>query len=223
MIINIAGMGAIICVIQIVVLMGIAMMLELFHDRRVANGTAVPKYAKDYEVENTPLAENKERETNQPASLKFRLSWDFTVIFHMLMIVILLATVAVCLPIGNSVYQSIRTRNFPTAEGIVLVPLSYDEPVAYQYRVNDRDYVGSGAYFGGGLSQNQSIEETYRKYPPETPVNVYYNPNDPTDSALERPDRKHWRDNFALGALLFAVAGVIFARRVWQSGKPSDS
>ncbi len=221
MILSIVGIGAVICVIQGLLLMGIALGIELFHNRQVAQGNTAAKYPKDYNVEKTPLAEHKELETNQPASLNFRLTWDFTAIFHLLVMVFLILSVAVWLPIGNSAYQSFRTRNFPTAEGIILLPLSYDEPIAYQYRVGNSDYVETGAYFGDGLSQNRSIEDTYNKYPPQTSVNVYYNPNDPTDSALERPDKVHWRDNLVIGGIIFGIAAVIFGRRVWRAGNPT--
>lgn len=220
MILNIIGIGAVACVIQVIFLMGIAIGLELYHNRQVEKGTALPKYPKNYEVENTPLADHKELKSKSPASLGFRLTWDFTVIFNLLVMVILLASAAVWLPVGNSIYQSLRTRNFPTAEGVILPLITEDDPdITYQYRVNDRDYVETGAYFGGGLSQNQSLDDTYAKYPPESRVQVYYNPDDPTDSALERPDSQHWRDNVALGTLIFAIAAGIFGRRVWRSGR----
>jgi Protein of unknown function (DUF3592) len=81
----------------------------------------------------------------------------------------------------------------------------YYYEIEYEFIVNEKRYRSDRIAFYENVSANPGFAESYvSKYPVGKPVNVYYDPKDPSFSVLE-PEVKGGAE-FELGLLIIAVA-----------------
>ena len=82
--------------------------------------------------------------------------------------------------------------------------------IRYSYRANEQQFEQSLS-FPSGTTPSQELTMHYlRKYPQGREVSVFYNPQDPQQSALERP-RGDWLVLwFGLGAVVLGVVMLVF-------------
>jgi hypothetical protein len=74
--------------------------------------------------------------------------------------------------------------------------------VTYTYRVNDVEYTGDRINFDDLRSYfHTEVEEVLKRYQPNTPVQVYYDPDQPAASTLEQTAR-----GLDLGLLIIPIA-----------------
>lgn len=87
------------------------------------------------------------------------------------------------------------SESFPHVQGTVLYSevitthgskgrVYYHPHIAYQYRVDGMDYRGGRYRYDGHPSDYSSAHEIVAEHPSGSVVNVYYNPQDPTDTVL---------------------------------------
>lgn len=81
----------------------------------------------------------------------------------------------------------------------------YRARIMYGYRVGGRDYVGERINFGSTVhsSIKSLAENKAKKFPTGSKVQVFYNPKDPNDAALEK--------STPAARLLYVIAGVMLA------------
>ncbi len=93
--------------------------------------------------------------------------------------------------------KGMKAKNWPTAPGNVVdsqITMHYDDDgdrmygtaITYRYTVDGLEYSGNKRTFVEYSSNNkQRAENIVTMYAPETPVQVYYSPDDPEDLVLE--------------------------------------
>ncbi|HLJ90231.1 MAG TPA: DUF3592 domain-containing protein [Candidatus Angelobacter sp.] len=105
---------------------------------------------------------------------------------------------------------------WPTARGKVLASsvkevsgdsITYKPDIQYEYNVNRSRHSAKVWRFGAPLSSSKSkIEEIVSQYPVGKDIEVFFNPQDPTDAILE-PGETKWRGKCVVG-LLMAFIGM---------------
>ena len=118
----------------------------------------------------------------------------------------------------------LRARRWPTVTGQMLAgdieesglvtgsyawdkKPTYVPRVRYEYTVNGKSYRGDRIRFGGGgiMSRDDALDAVNDWPPVGAPVEVAYDPRDPSNCTLERgPDAAN-----GIWALSFAIAGLI--------------
>lgn len=86
---------------------------------------------------------------------------------------------------------------------------SYEAIIHYRYSVLGKDYTGERVSFGVKNSSEKLARETVARYPINTSVTVFYNPDKPEQAVLERASSSGWLQ-IVIGIALF-VAGIYFA------------
>lgn len=111
--------------------------------------------------------------------------------------IFLLVGVAVGAVIVWQLIKGMRSKNWPTALGVVTdaqVSMHYDDEgtrmykpeVAYRYDADGLEYNGNKRTFGEYSSSNRRrAEKIVGQYRPGSQVQVYYNPEDPGVAVLE--------------------------------------
>jgi hypothetical protein len=107
----------------------------------------------------------------------------------------LLVGVSALLPGVNTLRNARISKEWPTTSGTITfsqVAISTDEDgttyyadVRFKYVVNDRWYTADTVHFGEYSSGSGRAEEIVARYPPESRVTVYYNPDSPQTAVLE--------------------------------------
>lgn len=87
---------------------------------------------------------------------------------------------------------------------------TFKAEVTYKYTVGKRSYRNNRICVGGQLqlSLRGKAEGYCEQYPVGQNVAVYYNPNDPSDSCLER--REETSNFYLLAGAVFAIVGIVF-------------
>jgi len=149
-------------------------------------------------------------------SSQSRINWGM---FLLGLIVIALGISIIIVNAGEAIYNSFYSLAWPSTNGRVirsgvLVEQGdaqhpgnhYRAQVEYQYMVGNQQLTGGTVYFGcciGGQAQQEAIVQ---RYPSNGRVAVYYDPNDPINSVLEKGF------NFeALSTWLLFGTGIILA------------
>ena len=123
----------------------------------------------------------------------------------------------------NFVY-GLLSRRWPTTRGTVLTSLlenvddgeggiDYRFHVVYRYVVEGRNLTAKRWRYGNPRTSEFSMaaHDAARRYREGATVNVYYDPDDPTEAVLEPGVGWHVLAQFALGGL-FLLAGVMMLR-----------
>lgn len=88
---------------------------------------------------------------------------------------------------------------------------SYSAKVCYRYAVGGEEFTGSRIAFGVKPTNKAATSEIVAKYPVDTAVMVYYDPEKPQEAVLERNTNSGWVQ-ILLGIGLF-FAGIYLAVR----------
>ncbi|MBF0235667.1 MAG: DUF3592 domain-containing protein [Desulfamplus sp.] len=72
--------------------------------------------------------------------------------------------------------------------------ISHTPSISYQYEVEGSIYSNEQIYFGGSFGQRSfaDVEPLVLQFPEGKQVTVYYNPNDPKESVLNRDYFDYW-------------------------------
>lgn len=110
--------------------------------------------------------------------------------------------------------KSRQIRAWPVAQGVITRTelRSIDDPmlplIEYRYKVEQSDYAGR-LIFPKSVSPSDELSKMYvERYPENTQVNVYYNPENPSDSTLETSGSGDWLI-LVIGLLMFGF-GLFF-------------
>jgi len=81
----------------------------------------------------------------------------------------------------------------------------YYPSVKYSYQSLGSEYLGNRINFGGstGYSSRRKANEILAQYSPEKNVTVYFNPQNPEESVLER--------KMGAGGIVFLIVGILFS------------
>lgn len=129
---------------------------------------------------------------------------------------------------SNNIYRAYKTSNWPSVQGHITSSeitshsstytdtatnsvrneIVYNAQINYDYVINGITYSNDEVKVGGTIGTNTTAwaREVLNKYPQEKSVNVYYNPEDPYQSVLEKG--LHFSTWFSLG---LGLAIFIFA------------
>lgn len=85
---------------------------------------------------------------------------------------------------------------------------TYSAQVEYQYQVNGVAYTSEKISFGApvAVSNLRKVQETVAQFPAGSPVNVYYNPQNPAEATLQT--RMGSKTGLILG-IIFLVIGMM--------------
>ncbi len=146
-----------------------------------------------------------------------------TVIFGLVALPFLLIAVVLIVIMLRSRRRANASKSWPTTSG--RVESAYVEPrrsssssggyatvyypvVLYEYSISGRRYQSNRVRFGPeyGTSWTQPAQKTVDRYPPGTLVQVFYNPDDPTEAALEHSTGGA---NRVLGCVVALILGIL--------------
>lgn len=136
-----------------------------------------------------------------------------------------------------------ETSDWPSAEGTITSFLELDETViydrgfsfsgnvtdplhpvllSYEYKVDDTSYVGDKIFADEHLNdgfhefEEQELEEYRKKYPEGQAVDILYNPDDPSQAALEITDNTGLTVLGIGAGVLFGIVTGVFAFPIAQ-------
>lgn len=130
--------------------------------------------------------------------------------------------------------SAVSSDSWPTADGTVLKGrietrsggghaggTRYKALIVYAYTVSGERYVGDRRHFcDRTLRKRKDAQAVLNMFPPETPVTVHYDPENPSLSVLEPGYRKQcqrwvqaaWRMSFMYGAMAIGLGWATLAR-----------
>jgi Protein of unknown function (DUF3592) len=89
---------------------------------------------------------------------------------------------------------------------------TYHPDVRYSYVLNGTDYAGTRRSFADtGASWRGYAEGVLARYPVGKKVTVYYDPQNPRDSILERGNAKAWATGLTVAGAVVVIAGFVWA------------
>lgn len=96
---------------------------------------------------------------------------------------------------GITYRNAMATQSWPTADGVITFAeiyesrdedgTSYGLNVSYRYSVNDTPYIGTRISLADYSSSRSYAQGLLEQYNVDTPVTVFYDPEDPAKSVLE--------------------------------------
>jgi hypothetical protein len=101
----------------------------------------------------------------------------------------------------SSTVKEHRAVNGNGSDQVMFSPL-----VRYQYTLGSRTYTGMRVTFSPVQYTHQKAEQTANRYPPSSPVTIYYDPLHPEEAVLEQHSIDH-QIFYTLGIVL-AVLGL---------------
>ncbi len=112
---------------------------------------------------------------------------------------------------GRVTFSEVQMRRSSSGRGGTST--SYYPHVVYEYLVNGNRYQGNRVSVGGqvGLGSYQTVlQRVSQNYPPGRQLRVYYNPANPSESALEFGAPRGMLF-LAIGLIILLMTGVTFA------------
>lgn len=119
---------------------------------------------------------------------------------------------------GERLNRAAAIKLWPQTEGTVIRTdirgqRGFTPQVTYRYRVGGRAFTDSFAVYApafgtGRLSRRATAEQAAQPFAPQTPVAVYYNPQDPADSRLQTGEGWDVYIRLAVGLMLYIGALV---------------
>ncbi len=124
-------------------------------------------------------------------------------------------------------WQVVRASSWPSVDGVVMhssvgksssgtemfgtTNTFYSARITYQYQIGERRYRNNKIHAGGSLATSlpSVAREQAHRYPQGVEVDVFYNPDKPAESCLER-DEQIALFYMAIGAF-FVVVGYAFS------------
>lgn len=101
----------------------------------------------------------------------------------------------------SSTVKEHRAVDGADPDRVVYTPL-----VRYQYTLGSRTYTGMRITFSPVRYTRQKADQAANRYPPSTPVTIYYDPLHPEEAVLEQHATDH-QTFFTLG-IVFSVLGL---------------
>ena len=139
----------------------------------------------------------------------------------------------------NTIYQAYKSSSWPSVQGKIISSeikshsstytdtttnrtkneTVYDAQINYRYVVNGITYSNDDVKVGGTIKTNTSVwaRKLLDKYPREKVVNVYYNPEDPFQSVLEKGFHLSTWAFLAVGLAIFIFA-IYFKKAFLNAG-----
>jgi hypothetical protein len=98
----------------------------------------------------------------------------------------------------------------------------YSPLVRYQYTLGSRKYTGMRVTFTPSQYTRQKAEQTVNRFPPSTPVTIYYDPLHPEEAILEQHSTDH---QVLITLVLFFLCLVwdLCVSLCWFSGRKMDA
>lgn len=94
----------------------------------------------------------------------------------------------------------------------------YSFDVVYDYKVEGEGYTSSNVYFGGEVSSSSSSSayKVKNRYPKGSSVDVYYDPQEPSNAVLE--PGAHWQSYiiYAGGWMFLLVGGLVAGSSIFK-------
>jgi hypothetical protein len=84
----------------------------------------------------------------------------------------------------------------------------HDPMIMYRYKVGKSEYFGARVSFDLGSDTSASAHRIVDQYPYDSPVEVFYNPKDPSKAVLDRSNPKF---GYYMWLLFFSAVSVIIA------------
>ena len=138
--------------------------------------------------------------------------------------VLFVAGGAIAIFIGKPILDNAKaSESWPDVPGVVVSSdvvskrgkdnTMYSADIVYHYAVNGRDYTCSTVSFGGNYSSSSSqhAHKVTNKYPAGTPVQVYYQPEEPSTAALEPGATAMSYFALGIGCVFVLVGGLMCA------------
>jgi hypothetical protein len=111
--------------------------------------------------------------------------------------------------------EVISSRNWPAKPGVVV---KHHDDIStgnarthrafYSYTVGGHSYDGNVYFIGSRMTSKSDLDEFFDRYAIGNPVTVFYNPDKPAESLLERSQDTNWF--FLIFSLLVLGAGIWF-------------
>lgn len=110
--------------------------------------------------------------------------------------------------------KGLASVNWPGTDGTITVSRVDDSDnenlrpdIVYTYTVSGKERRGTRIAYSGYSVSRSNIEAMVAKYPAQSPVKVYYNPQAPEQSVLENQPSQDWAfwACFGIGFLALAV------------------
>jgi hypothetical protein len=115
--------------------------------------------------------------------------------------------------------EVISSRNWPSIAGVVVkhhddlsTSNARTHRAFYTYSVGGRSYDGNVYFVSGRLTSRTELDEFFNRYAVGHPVTVFYNPDKPQESLLERNQDTNWF--FLIFSLIVLAAGIWFLIRI---------
>jgi len=126
---------------------------------------------------------------------------------------------------AHDLHVATQIRQWPNVEGIVLetelqAKRSFVPKVTYQYSVNGNTYADKkelfSPQFGGKDTRLQTSQKILARYEKGGPITVYYNPQNPAESAVEIGVTWATFIKLGVGMLLFASCSFLMLYKLAQ-------
>jgi hypothetical protein len=96
---------------------------------------------------------------------------------------------------GRELWRQHQAESFPHVQGLVRTSettttrgskgrINYHPYIAYRYSVDGTNYAGCRYRYDACPNDQESVNEIVAAHPAGSPVDVYYNPQDPLDAVL---------------------------------------
>lgn len=109
--------------------------------------------------------------------------------------------------------QSLASQNWPSVKGEILISQVDDHNledmrpnIVYSYTAQGQALKGTRIAYSGYNANRASIEKIVARYPANTPVTVYYNPQSPSQSVLENQPSQDWHFWAGCGVAFLGLA-----------------
>ena len=116
---------------------------------------------------------------------------------------------------GQVLAAHLEARSSRNAQGSTTT--AYFPVVVYQYSVGGQTYQSDRMRFGMDVGEGLTRlgQRVVDRYPPGSQVEVFYNPDDPTEAVLERNART---PNRILTCVVIAIVGLVLVAAVFTLG-----
>jgi hypothetical protein len=110
---------------------------------------------------------------------------------------------------GSIVVSEVRQSSSTDDDGHT--SYSYYPHVEYSYAVLGQQYSGKQVSFGGvvGTGNPKNAQVMIAKYPLNSPITVYYNPQNPAEAVLERAAGAGAKTSKTIGIILLVLSALI--------------
>lgn len=110
-----------------------------------------------------------------------------------------------------------KAASWPSANGTIITSIPYANPkntdsdifIKYRYTINALTFESKVISFATRSDTRSDRERLVAKYPVGSIVPIYYDPNNPKTSVLERNPSRGWMGAFAIGTILIVIGFLL--------------